>query len=77
MAGRVAGVASAEGLGVNRHARAVFRAYGRVGGDDLDLPGQDAIDVMGAFIGKDDKEPMTGGRRRGPPIRAGNGADAL
>ena len=62
LAGRVA---SAEGLGVNRHAPVALRVIGGVGDDGLDLPGQDAVDVMDAFSG-DDQEPPTGGGWDGP-----------
>ena len=59
-------VASAEGLGVNRHAPVVFRDSGGVGHEDeLDILGQDVIDVMGVFRGED-QEAMTAGRLGGP-----------
>ena len=52
LADRVDRVASAEGLGMNRNAPVAFRAYGGIGDDGLDLPGQDAVAVMGESAAK-------------------------
>ena len=58
-------MASAEVLGVNRHAPVAFRASVGVGNYDVELPDQDAADVMCEFNGED-QEPMTGAGRDGP-----------